>query len=167
MTTGSQDTGSQGTVQISDVAPGFRPARAVLKDGATPKSGQYGVRDGLTPEKMVSIIGSRSVTREAKLPLYEYACTQCGQHTEKIRKFSDPPLTKCEKCGGRLDQLLCSPAIRFKGSGWYITDYGRKSSPDKSKYSAKSGNGDSDKGSEAAKPDATKKETPATKTSKE
>jgi putative FmdB family regulatory protein len=47
---------------------------------------------------------------------------------EKIRKFSDPPLTVCEKCGGELDQLISSPAIQFKGAGWYVTDYAKKSS---------------------------------------
>jgi putative FmdB family regulatory protein len=47
---------------------------------------------------------------------------------EKIRKFSDPPLTICESCGGKLEQLLSSPAIRFKGSGWYVNDYAKKSS---------------------------------------
>jgi putative FmdB family regulatory protein len=62
------------------------------------------------------------------LPLYEYRCRKCGAEFEKIRKFSDPLLTKCEKCGGELEQLLSSPAIRFKGSGFYITDYAKKSS---------------------------------------
>jgi putative FmdB family regulatory protein len=85
------------------------------------------------------------------LPLYEYACTQCGQRTEKIQKFSDPPLTKCEKCGGKLKQLLSSPAIQFKGSGWYVTDYARKPSPTTANSSAGSGNGDKGKGSEGAK----------------
>jgi putative FmdB family regulatory protein len=63
------------------------------------------------------------------LPLYEYKCKKCGRTMEKIRKFSDPPLTICENCGGELEQLLSSPAIQFKGSGWYITDYAKKSSP--------------------------------------
>jgi putative FmdB family regulatory protein len=89
--------------------------------------------------------------KEVKLPLYEYACTQCGQRTEKIQKFSDPPLTKCEKCGGRLKQLLSSPAIQFKGSGWYVTDYARKPSPVTANSSAGSGNGNKGKGSEGAK----------------
>ena len=62
------------------------------------------------------------------MPLYEYQCRKCGATIEKIQKFADPPLTTCEKCGGQLERLLSSPAIQFKGSGWYITDYARKSS---------------------------------------
>lgn len=62
------------------------------------------------------------------MPLYEYECKKCRRRVEKIQKFSDPPLTTCEKCGGELDQLISSPAIQFKGSGWYVTDYARKSS---------------------------------------
>lgn len=86
------------------------------------------------------------------MPLYEYQCRDCKAHYEKIRKFSDPPLTKCEKCGGRLEQLLSSPAFQFKGSGWYITDYARKSGAPASEpsKSEKSDNGDSKKSTEAA-----------------
>ena len=62
------------------------------------------------------------------MPLYEYRCKKCGARFERIQKFSDAPLTKCEKCGGKLEQLLSSPAIQFKGTGWYVTDYGRKPS---------------------------------------
>ena len=62
------------------------------------------------------------------MPLYEYKCKKCGKVMEKIRKFSDPPLTVHEGCGGELDQLLSSPAIQFKGAGWYVTDYAKKSS---------------------------------------
>ena len=62
------------------------------------------------------------------MPLYEYECKKCKRRMEKIRKFSDPPLTVCEKCGGKLEQLLSSPAIQFKGAGWYVTDYAKKSS---------------------------------------
>ena len=61
------------------------------------------------------------------MPLYEYECKKCHRKSEKIRKFSDPPLTVCESCGGKLEQLLSSPAIRFKGSGFYINDYAKKS----------------------------------------
>ena len=64
------------------------------------------------------------------MPLYEYRCEQCGSRIEKIQKFSDPPLGTCEKCGGALTRLLSAPAIQFKGSGWYVTDYARKSTPE-------------------------------------
>jgi putative FmdB family regulatory protein len=62
------------------------------------------------------------------MPLYEYQCDACGDRFEKIVKFSDPPLETCPKCGaGPVQKLLSSPAIQFKGSGWYITDYAKKS----------------------------------------
>jgi putative FmdB family regulatory protein len=60
------------------------------------------------------------------LPLYEYLCPKDGTF-EKIAKFSDPPLTACPTCGGPIEKLLSAPAIQFKGTGWYITDYARKS----------------------------------------
>ena len=63
------------------------------------------------------------------MPLYEYRCEKCGSRIEKIQKFSDPPLATCEKCGGDLTRLLSAPAIQFKGTGWYVTDYARKSTP--------------------------------------
>jgi putative FmdB family regulatory protein len=85
------------------------------------------------------------------LPLYEYACTQCGQHIEKIQKFSDPPLTKCEKCGGRLKKVLSSPAIQFKGSGWYVTDYARKSSIGAGNKTSSSGDETKEKGAQSDK----------------
>jgi putative FmdB family regulatory protein len=61
------------------------------------------------------------------LPLYEYQCPQHGTF-EKMQKFSDPPLTVCPTCGAPVEKLLSAPAIQFKGTGWYITDYARKSS---------------------------------------
>ena len=73
------------------------------------------------------------------MPIYEYLCKKCGRQFERIQKFSDKPLDKCDKCGGALERLLSSPAIRFKGSGWYVTDYARKPSPETaSKAEAKS-----------------------------
>ena len=60
------------------------------------------------------------------MPLYEYQCEECDHRFEVIRKFSDPPVETCPKCGGPVRKLLSSPAIQFKGSGWYITDYARK-----------------------------------------
>jgi putative FmdB family regulatory protein len=62
------------------------------------------------------------------LPLYEYRCRKCGAIIEQIQKFTDEPLRECSKCGGELERLISAPAIQFKGSGWYITDYARKTS---------------------------------------
>ena len=59
------------------------------------------------------------------MPLYEYECLKCGTVFEEIRKFSDAPLTTHEGCGGELRKLLSAPAIQFKGTGWYVTDYAR------------------------------------------
>ncbi len=61
------------------------------------------------------------------MPLYEYQCEACGQRFEVIQKFSDPPVETCTKSGkGPVARLLSSPAIQFKGTGWYITDYSQK-----------------------------------------
>ena len=65
------------------------------------------------------------------MPLYEYQCKKCHSLTERIQKFSDPPLTTCPHCGGELEQLLSAPAVQFKGSGWYVTDYAKGSSKGK------------------------------------
>jgi putative FmdB family regulatory protein len=62
------------------------------------------------------------------MPLYEYECETCTHRFEVIQKFSDPPIEVCPDCQGRVRKLLSSPAIQFKGSGWYITDYARKES---------------------------------------
>ena len=62
------------------------------------------------------------------MPLYEYECTKCHKRTEKIERVSGPHLRKCPHCGGKVEQVLAPPAIQFKGSGWYVTDYARKNS---------------------------------------
>ena len=67
------------------------------------------------------------------MPLYEYECEACGHRFESIRKFSDPPIDTCPRCGQRVRKLQASPAIQFKGSGWYVTDYARKESSGKEK----------------------------------
>lgn len=64
------------------------------------------------------------------MPLYEYLCDACGHRFELIRKYSDPPVEACPVCGGAVQKLLSSPAIQFKGSGWYITDYARAGKSD-------------------------------------
>ena len=60
------------------------------------------------------------------MPLYEYQCDACGNRFERIQKFSDPPIETCPNCSGSVRKLLSSPAIQFKGTGWYITDYAKK-----------------------------------------
>lgn len=59
------------------------------------------------------------------MPIYEFECTKCKAHTEVFQKMNDKQPTKCPKCGGRLERLVSAPAIQFKGSGFYLTDYGR------------------------------------------
>lgn len=66
------------------------------------------------------------------MPLYEYECDACGRRFEQIQKFSDAPLTVCAECGkGPVRRLLSSPAIQFKGAGWYVTDYAKSGSAGK------------------------------------
>ena len=90
------------------------------------------------------------------MPLYEYQCPQDGTF-ELVRKFSDPPLEACPTCGGPIEKLVSAPAIQFKGSGWYITDYARKSTggeaagnKDAVKDAGKKDGGSQDKGSSDA-----------------
>ena len=68
------------------------------------------------------------------MPLYEYKCQSCGEKFEVIQKFSDAPLETHEKCGGHVERLISPSALQFKGSGWYVNDYGSgngKSQPSK------------------------------------
>jgi putative FmdB family regulatory protein len=58
------------------------------------------------------------------MPLYEYECTACRKHTEKIQKFSDPEITTCPHCGGELKRVITAPAFSLKGGGWYADGYG-------------------------------------------
>jgi putative FmdB family regulatory protein len=74
------------------------------------------------------------------MPLYEYECKKCHHRFERIQKFSDPHVKKCPKCGGPIEQVISAPAVQFKGSGWYVTDYAKKSSAGSASSSS---NGDS------------------------
>ena len=85
------------------------------------------------------------------MPLYEYQCKKCKHRFEKIQKFSDKMLTKCPECGGSLEQLLSAPAVQFKGSGWYVTDYAKKGSS-----AASASSSDSDSSSKEAAKDTAK-----------
>ena len=104
------------------------------------------------------------------MPLYEYQCDACGNRFEKIVKFSDPPLEECPTCGGKVQKLLSSPAIQFKGSGWYITDYAKKSSSDSSSSSKAAAEKSADSKSDSAKPGSAKSDAaqaPTTTTTKD
>jgi putative FmdB family regulatory protein len=86
------------------------------------------------------------------LPLYEYHCPKDGTF-ELVRRFSDPPLAACPTCGGAIEKLVSAPAIQFKGSGWYITDYARKSTGGEAAGNTDAGKkdgGSKDKGSSDA-----------------
>lgn len=60
------------------------------------------------------------------MPIYEYECLQCGKRTELLQRMSDAPLATCPQCGGEVRKLISAPAVQFKGSGWYVTDYAGK-----------------------------------------
>lgn len=87
------------------------------------------------------------------MPLYEYQCQNCGEIVEVIQRFSDLAPASCGACGGQLVRLMSAPAIQFKGTGWYITDYARKS--------ANSTNGDTSKGSSTEKSGTSESKTSA------
>ncbi|MFL6314332.1 MAG: FmdB family zinc ribbon protein [Terriglobales bacterium] len=87
------------------------------------------------------------------MPLYEYQCKKCKHKFEKIQKFSDRPIKKCPECGSPVEKVMHAPNVQFKGTGWYVTDYGGKS--DKSKT-----DGGPEKGG-AEKSGSEKKETTA------
>ena len=94
------------------------------------------------------------------MPIYEFECRKCKAHTEVFQKVSDKPPVKCRKCGGRLERVISAPAIQFKGSGWYVTDYASK---------ATKGEKNESESSTEAKPEKSEKKTkessPAKKTS--
>lgn len=97
------------------------------------------------------------------MPLYEYQCDACGHRFEVIQKFSDPPREACPRCGAAVRKLVSSPAFQFKGSGWYVTDYAKKSEAGKAEgkaeaAEAKDAGKDAKEGKESKEPAA--KETP-------
>jgi len=96
------------------------------------------------------------------MPNYEYLCKNCGHRFEQIRKFSDKPLRKCPECGGVIEQVISAPAVQFKGSGWYVTDYAKKGASAGS--SASSSEGDS--GTKEAKDSKDTKDAKETKDTK-
>ena len=79
------------------------------------------------------------------MPLYEYECKKCHHRFERIQKFSDPHVKKCPDCKGPVEQVVSAPAVQFKGSGWYVTDYPKKSSGNSSSSNGESGSKKEDK----------------------
>lgn len=112
--------------------------------------------------------GFRILLEERAVPLYEYECVKCGTKTEKIENVSGPHLKKCPKCGGKVERLLTAPAIQFKGSGWYVTDYAGKSPAKDGGASEKSdGEKSEKKDKDGAGKESTAKETKETKETKD
>ena len=102
------------------------------------------------------------------MPLYEYECEACGKRFEKIQKFSDAPLEVCALCGkGPVHKLLSSPAIQFKGSGWYITDYAKKGSTASGETGSSATTESKDKPAEKKSETAAKSESSSTTASKD
>jgi putative FmdB family regulatory protein len=89
------------------------------------------------------------------MPLYEYECKKCGHRFEKIQLYSDKMVKKCPECGGQVEQMISAPAVQFKGSGWYVTDYAKKST---SPGSSGGDSGSKDKKDDKSKADSGSKE---------
>jgi putative FmdB family regulatory protein len=99
------------------------------------------------------------------MPTYEYACRKCNAHIEILQKLTDKPLTRCKKCGGKLEKQWSAPGIQFKGSGWYVTDYAGKKADAKESKETKSEAKSEAKSETKTSGDAAKKTTTASNTS--
>ena len=110
------------------------------------------------------------------MPLYEYRCLKCDRHTDKIENMNGPHLKKCPHCGGKVESVITAPSIQFKGTGWYVTDYGRKTTGgeasksetgEKSEKSEKSEKAEKSAKSESKQGSSAKEEKKSTTASKE
>lgn len=72
------------------------------------------------------------------MPIYEYVCEKCGSHIEIMQKVGDAPLKRCKECRGKMEKIISRTSFQLKGSGWYLSDYSRKSSPPSSDKKDKS-----------------------------
>ncbi|MBZ5687587.1 MAG: zinc ribbon domain-containing protein [Acidobacteriia bacterium] len=100
------------------------------------------------------------------MPLYEYQCKKCGHRFEKIQKFSDKMVKKCPDCGGPVEQMISAPAVQFKGSGWYVTDYAKKSHAPSSDSGSKDSKDSKETKKEDKKPESSSKESSTKKADK-
>jgi putative FmdB family regulatory protein len=100
------------------------------------------------------------------MPLYEYKCKKCGHQFEKIQKYSDRMVRKCPDCGGVVEQMISAPAVQFKGTGWYVTDYAKKSGGQSSSDGGSKDSKKDDKSkSDGSSKDSSSKESSTTKES--
>jgi putative FmdB family regulatory protein len=99
------------------------------------------------------------------VPLYEYKCLKCGRTTEKIENVSGPHLKKCPHCGGKVESLISAPAIQFKGSGWYVTDYAGKAASGDGNTGEKTAGESKEAAKETASKDSSSTEKSATDSS--
>ncbi len=90
------------------------------------------------------------------MPIYEYQCAKCGEVFEAFQRINDKPLTRCKMCQGPVEQLISHSSFQFKGSGWYLTDYARKSQPSGSTDTSSTKAGKSEKGSDSTAASSTK-----------
>ena len=102
------------------------------------------------------------------MPLHEYLCTSCGRTFEAIQSFGEAPLATCNRCGGALKRLISAPAVQFKGSGWYVSDYGRQGTSEKIPEAGKpEGDAKEAAGSGGASKDSPSKDSPSKDSSTE
>ena len=121
------------------------------------------------PFSFPGLVGNQE---RAALPLYEYACKKCKRHHERIESFKGPHMRTCPSCGGKVEQLISAPALQFKGTGWYVTDYAGKSGGGESAKSdggesAKAADGKDSSGGKDAKDSKESKDSRETKESKD
>lgn len=126
------------------------------------------LRDGCQRGKLVRIIQTDLNfetligSEKSSMPIYEYECRKCKAHVEILQKITDAPLTKCRKCGGKLEKQWSAAGFQFKGTGWYVTDYAgkKRDGAEEKKGSA------ADASTNASSASSTDKAAPATTTEK-
>jgi putative FmdB family regulatory protein len=113
---------------------------------------------GIEPSCLIEFTHTRSPEFWVVMPLYEYQCQKCRHRFERIQRFSDAMVEKCPQCGGKVEQMISAPAVQFKGSGWYVTDYAKKStSASKGESKSESSDGKSDLGKDSGKKESKSK----------
>jgi len=121
----------------------------------------------LESRRQIDADESSPLESSSHMPLYEYLCKKCGHRFEEIKKFSDKQPTKCPECGGVIEQVISAPAVQFKGSGWYVTDYAKRGSGSVGTSSPSSSSSNSSEGDGGGKETKDSKESKDSKDSKE